>query len=77
MWKIKWKAQEHAVPIPFIYDTFTYMNGCFFMVNVRKYTIVPRMVRYGFEYDTPPGTNIYPENRPEIPIGNHHFQGLC
>ena len=29
---------------------------------------------------TPPGTNIYPENRPleeEIPIGNHHFQGLC
>ena len=27
-----------------------------------------------------PETNIAPENRPlekEIPIGNHHFQGLC
>ena len=30
--------------------------------------------------DTFPETNISPENRPleqEIPIGNHHFQGLC
>ena len=30
--------------------------------------------------DTPPETNIAPENRPlekEIPIGNHHFQVLC
>ena len=29
---------------------------------------------------TLPETNIAPENRPlekEIPIGNHHFQGLC
>ena len=30
--------------------------------------------------NTPPETNIAPENRPlekEIPIGNHYFQGLC
>ena len=30
--------------------------------------------------NTLPETNIAPENRPlekEIPIGNHHFQGLC
>jgi len=29
---------------------------------------------------TLPETNIAPENGPlenEIPIGNHHFQGLC
>ena len=29
---------------------------------------------------TPPKFNIAPENRPlekDIPIGNHHFQGLC
>ena len=29
---------------------------------------------------TLPKTNMAPENRPlekELPIGNHHFQGLC
>ena len=29
---------------------------------------------------TLPETNIVPENRPlekEIPVGNHHFEGLC
>ena len=33
----------------------------------------------GIRY-TLPEPNISPENRPleeEIPIGNHHFQGLC
>jgi len=35
---------------------------------------------WGKNKTTFPETNIYPENRPleeEIPIGNHHFQGLC
>ncbi len=37
-------------------------------------------LRFRLFGDTPPETNIAPENRSlekEIPIGNHHFQGLC
>ena len=40
-------------------------------------TVFPKAKNGSF---TLPETNIAPENRPlgkEIPIGNHHLQGLC
>ena len=39
-----------------------------------------KSLKTNMEPNTLPETNIAPENRPlekEIPIGNHHFQGLC